>query len=143
MMIYSFLGNNVLNFSLTIFIQYALQKYNSSIVWYFWTKIDRVKKYEVSGVVDVGLVISMPPEKMKGQRARSVALHTILLRKWCSNCVVTHWGRRRNRCPRKLHGMARQKVLIYAMKILWKRYDIGTLESYEQIKQTYNGIKKR
>ena len=33
-----------------------------------------------------------------------------------------------------------KKVSVYAMRMPGNRYDIGTLESYEQIKQMYNGI---
>ena len=33
-----------------------------------------------------------------------------------------------------------KKVRVYAMRMPGQRYDIGTLESYEQIKSVYNGI---
>ena len=35
-----------------------------------------------------------------------------------------------------------KKVRVYAMRMLGQRYDIGTLESYEKIKQEYQGIVK-
>ena len=33
-----------------------------------------------------------------------------------------------------------KKGRVYAMRMPGRRYDIGTLESYEQIKETYDGI---
>ena len=32
------------------------------------------------------------------------------------------------------------QVSVYAMEMLGKRYDIGNLESYEQVQKNYNGI---
>ena len=52
-------GDNVLDFSLKTFIQYALQKKTSCIMRYFEPKLERLKKSGVLVVENDGLVIGM------------------------------------------------------------------------------------
>ena len=134
-------GDNVLDFSLTVFIQYALQKKTSCIMRYYEPKLERLKKSGVVVIDDDGLVIGM---KEKPERPQST---------WC--CPPFYFIAKKDvpmvakgieagcgtDAPGSFIAWLYKKVSVYAMKMTGRRYDIGTLESYEQIKQLYNGIK--
>ena len=133
-------GDNVLDFSLAAFIQYALQKKTSCIMRYYEPKLERLRK---SGVVVVGEEDRVIGMKEKPEKPEST---------WC--CPPFYFIRREN-LPLVAKGIAAgcgtdapgsfiawlyKQVPVHAMRMPGKRYDIGTLESYEQIKSTYGGI---
>ena len=128
-------GDNVLDFSLTVFIQYALQKKTSCIMRYYEPKLERLKKSGVVVVDDDGLVIGM---KEKPEKPQST---------WC--CPPFYFFAKKDvpmvakgieagcgtDAPGSFIAWLYKKVSVYAMRMSGKRYDIGTLESYEQIKK--------
>ena len=133
-------GDNVLDFSLAAFIQYALQKKTSCIMRYYEPKLERLKK---SGVVVIGEEDRVIGMREKPEKPEST---------WC--CPPFYFIRRDD-LPLVAKGIASgcgtdapgsfiawlyKQVPVHAMRMPGKRYDIGTLESYEQIKSTYGGI---
>ena len=133
-------GDNVLDFSLAAFIQYSLDKKTSCIMRYYEPKLERLRK---SGVVVVGEEDRVIGMKEKPEKPEST---------WC--CPPFYFIRREN-LPLVAKGIAAgcgtdapgsfiawlyKQVPVHAMRMPGKRYDIGTLESYEQIKSTYGGI---
>lgn len=133
-------GDNVLDFSLTKFIEYASIKRTSCIMRYYEPDENKLHK---CGVVEIDAddrIVSME-EKPANPR--------------------THWC-----CPpfyyytREAAGMVQQGIasgcgtdapgsyiswlagntVVHAMEMPGKRYDIGNLESYEHVKQAYSGI---
>ena len=133
-------GDNVLDFSLTVFIQYALQKKTSCIMRYYEPKLERLKKSGVLVVENDGLVINMQEKPEKPQSTWCCPPFYFIVKKdvpmvakgISADCGTDALG--------SFIAWLYKKVSVYAMKMPGKRYDIGTLESYEQIKQTYNGI---
>ena len=133
-------GDNVLDFSLTVFIQYALQKKTSCIMRYYEPKLERLKKSGVIVVEDDGLVINMQEKPEKPQSTWCCPPFYFIVKKdvpMVEKGIAAGCG---TDAPGSFIAWLYKKVSVYAMKMLGKRYDIGTLESYEQIKQTYNGI---
>ena len=135
-------GDNVLDFSLTMFIQYALQKKNSCIMRYYEPKLERLKK---SGVVVVdadGLVISMKEKPEKPESRWCCPPFYFIVKKdipMVAKGIAAGCG---TDAPGSFIAWLYKKVYVYAMEMPGKRYDIGTLESYEQIKNDYQGILK-
>ena len=133
-------GDNVLDFSLVKFIQYAQEKRTSCIMRYYEPKLERLKKSGVIVVENDGLVINMQekPEEPKST--------------WC--CPPFYFISKKDvplvakgieagcgtDAPGSFIAWLYKKVRVYAMRMSGKRYDIGTLDSYNQIKEEYQGV---
>ena len=133
-------GDNVLDFSLTVFIQYALQKKTSCIMRYYEPKLERLKKSGVLVVENDGLVINMQEKPEKPQSTWCCPPFYFIAKKdvpMVAKGIAAGCG---TDAPGSFIAWLYKKVSVYAMRMPGKLYDIGTLESYEQIKQTYNGI---
>ena len=133
-------GDNVLDFSLVKFIQYAQEKKTSCIMRYYEPKLERLKKSGVLVVENNGLVINMQEKPTEPKST------------WCSppfyfiakkDVPLVEKGIEAGcgtDAPGGFIAWLCKKVSVYAMSMPGKRYDIGNLESYEQIKFTYGGI---
>lgn len=134
-------GDNVLDFSLCRFIDYARLKKTSCIMRYYEPSEQRLLKSGVVTVEDDDRVIRMTEK---------------------SPCPETHWC-----CPpfyyyaradvrRVDQGIAEgcgtdapgsfiswlcTKTTVHAMEMPGKRYDIGNMESYQKVQREYEGIK--
>ena len=135
-------GDNVLDFSLTVFIQYALQKKTSCIMRYYEPKLERLKKSGVVVTEDDGLVIGMKEKPEKPQSTWCCPPFYFIVKKdvpLVAKGIEAGCG---TDAPGSFFAWLYKKVRVYAMRMSGKRYDIGTLESYEQIKKEYQGIVK-
>ena len=123
-------GDNVLDFSLVKFIQYAQEKKTSCIMRYFEPNLQRLQKSGVLVVENDGLVINM---QKKPKEPKST---------WC--CPPFYFIAKKD-IPLVNKAIATgcetdaldsfivwlyKKVLVYAMRMPGQRYDIGTHESY-------------
>ena len=133
-------GDNVLDFSLTRFIRYALEKGTSCIMRFHEPSDERLLKCGVVTVDDHDLVTEMTEK---------------------SPTPATHWA-----CPPFYYYTAQDaslvgrgieqgcgtdapgsyiawlchQVPVHAMQMPGHRYDIGNLQSYEEVQRTYKGI---
>ena len=133
-------GDNVLDFSLTKFIEYAKNKNTSCVMRYYEPDDKKLVKCGVVTIDDQDKILHMTEK---------------------SPTPATHWG-----CPpfyyyTKEDAKLVQKGInsgcgtdapgsyiawlctqttVHAMEMPGKRYDIGNLESYEKIKAEYKGI---
>ena len=133
-------GDNVLDFSLTVFIQYALQKKTSCIMRYYEPKLERLKKSSVLVVENDGLVINMQEKPEKPQSTWCCPPFYFIARKdvpMVAKSIAAGYG---TNAPSSFIAWLYKKVCVYAMRMPGKRYDIETLESYKQIKHSYNNI---
>lgn len=133
-------GDNVLDFSLTAFIDYALKKNTSCIMRYFEPDAKKLLK---SGVVDVDgqdKILSMT------EKSPTPATH------WC--CPPFYYYTKEDAklvqrgidsgcgtdAPGSYIAWLCGQTAVHAMEMPGKRYDIGNLESYEAVKAEYKGI---
>lgn len=133
-------GDNVLDFSLTAFIDYALKKNTSCIMRYFEPDAKKLLK---SGVVDVDgqdKILSMT------EKSPTPATH------WC--CPPFYYYTKVDAklvqrgidsgcgtdAPGSYIAWLCGQTAVHAMEMPGKRYDIGNLESYEAVKAEYKGI---
>lgn len=133
-------GDNLLDFSLCRFIEYAREKRTSCIMRYFEPSEARLHK---SGIVDINRndrIVSME-EKPENPKSH-----------WC--CPPFYYYTRsdtrlvaqgiRSGCgvdaPGSYMAWLCSQVPVHAMEMPGKRYDIGNLESYRQVCETYTGI---
>ena len=135
-------GDNVLDFSLCSFIDYAKEKKASCLMRYYEPDENRLKKCGVAEVNENDLVISMV-EKPSQPKAH-----------WCTPPFyfltaedAHHISEAiRDGCgvdaPGSFISWLCKVSLVYAMEMPGNRYDIGTVENYKNVKRTYKGIIK-
>ncbi|MBQ9084389.1 MAG: nucleotidyltransferase family protein [Clostridia bacterium] len=133
-------GDNVLDFSLTRFIEYAISKASPCIMRYYEGEKKRLVKCGVVTVDDTDRVLAMEekPEEPKSN--------------WCcppfyyytaEACAMVETGIAEGcgvDAPGSFIAWLATKLSVYAMEMPGARYDIGNLESYNKVSQEYKGI---
>lgn len=135
-------GDNVLDFSLTHFIYYAKRQKSSCIMRYFEPSREKLQKCGIVTVDDSDRILDMTEKPLEP------ATH------WCAPpfYYYTREDAKRVRvgieagCGTDAPGsyvawLAKQSP-VHAMEMPGRRYDIGSLESYEQVQTEYEGIIK-
>lgn len=136
-------GDNLLDFSLTDFIYYAKGKNASCIMRYYERDEKKLLKCGVVTVDEDDKIIEMT------EKSPDPATH------WC--CPPFYYYTKKDArlvkagiaagcgtdAPGSYIAWLCKQTAVYAMEMSGKRYDIGNLESYEQVKINYNGIKKQ
>lgn len=133
-------GDNLLDFSLTTFLHYALEKKTSCIMRYYEASETRLKR---SGVVlldanDKVLSLEEKPPQPKSH--------------WCCPAFYYYTAEDAGRiaegiadgchtdAPGSYVAWLCSRSTIHAMEMPGSRYDIGNLESYETVQKEYKGL---
>ena len=133
-------GDNVLDFSLTAFLQYAAGKGTSCTMRYYETDEKRLKKSGISEIGENDLLLSLEekPEHPKSN--------------WCTppfyfykkedarlikEAIADGCG---TDAPGSLVAWMCKHAVLHSMEMPGSRYDIGNLESYEAVQKNYRGI---
>lgn len=135
-------GDNVLDFSLTRFIDYFKQKKHSCVMRYYEPDTERIKKGGCL-VLGEGDAVSEMQEKSPNPKSH-----------WCCPPFYIYTAEDLKRIPEALADGAGfdapgsfvswlcRKAEMYAMEMPGSRYDIGDIKSYENVQKTYKGIVK-
>ena len=133
-------GDNVLDFSLTQFIRYALEKDSSCTLRYYEPDENKLHKSGVSVIDDHERLISME-EKPAHPKSH-----------WCTPPFYFYKRNDAARigeaiadgcgtdAPGSLAAWMCKHSVLHSMEMPGNRYDIGNLESYETVQKTYKGI---
>jgi len=133
-------GDNLLDFSLTKFIDYALEKKASCIMRYFEPNHQKLLKSGVVTLDEKERVLQMT------EKSKTPATN------WCVPAFYYYTAADAARiqegiasgchtdAPGSYVAWLCSKSPIYAMEMPGSRYDIGNLESYEQVQKEYKGI---
>ena len=133
-------GDNVLDFSLTKFIRYARKKNTSCIMRYYEADEKKLLKCGVVTVDGNDKILDMT------EKSPTPATH------WC--CPPFYYYTREDAklvqkgidsgcgtdAPGSYIAWLCGQTPVHAMEMPGKRYDIGNLESYEQVQKEYKGI---
>ena len=135
-------GDNLLDFSLNSFIDYAKANQTSCIMRYYEPNDEKLKKCGVVTIDENDLILNMT------EKSPTPATH------WC--CPPFYYYTRED-SRRVADGIAAgcgtdapgsyiawlcTVTPVHAMEMPGSRYDIGNLQSYETAKQSYKGITK-
>ena len=135
-------GDNLLDFSLVSFLDYAKKKGTSCVLRYYEPDVKRLQKCGVLTLDSSDRILRMV-EKPEVPESH-----------WC--CPPFYYYTRADArrvkdgiaagcgvdAPGSYIAWLSSVVPVYAMEMPGDRYDIGNLESYETIKKTYGGITK-
>ena len=133
-------GDNVLDFSLTEFIVYALEKKTSCIMRYYEQEEKKLTKCGVVEIDGTDRILSME-EKPAVPKSH-----------WC--CPPFYYYTRADArlvakgiaagcgtdAPGSYIAWLCTQTPVHAMEMPGKRFDVGNLESYNKIKEEYRGI---
>lgn len=133
-------GDNVLDFSLTRFIDYAKAKGTSCVMRYYEAREDRLRKCGVAEINESDLILTLE-EKPTQPKSH-----------WCTPPFYFYI---REDARRVKDGIAQgcgtdapgsfiawlcTQTRVHSMEMPGSRYDIGNLESYQQVQENYRGI---
>lgn len=135
-------GDNLLDFSLCRFIAYAQEKKASCILRYYEPETKRLLKSGVVTVDDIDLVLKMTeksPNPESNWCTPPFYYYTAKDARLVEKGIAAGCG---TDAPGSYIAWLCTQTSVYAMEMPGSRYDIGNLESYEQVQQQYRGITK-
>lgn len=135
-------GDNVLDFSLNRFVEYFGRKQASCIMRYYEPELKKLQKSGVVTLDETDRVIAMAEKPAEPEshwccpafyiyQKADVPLVRTAIEDGCNTDA-----------PGSFISWLCQGRPVYAMEMPGKRYDIGNLESYEQVQRKYKGIKQ-
>jgi len=133
-------GDNVLDFSLTRFIDYARAKNTSCIMRYNEPSVAKLQKCGVLTIGDDDRVIRMvekPSEPETHWACPPFYYYTAADARLVGQGIAAGCG---TDAPGSYIAWLCHQVPVHAMEMPGRRYDIGNLQSYEEVQRTYKGI---
>lgn len=133
-------GDNVLDFSLTKFVTYAKEKNTSCIMRYYEASEKKLTKCGVVEINEADRILGMeekPAEPKSHWCCPPFYYYTKADAKLIPAGIEAGCG---TDAPGSYIAWLCTQVSVHAMEMPGKRYDIGNLESYEQVQKDYNGI---
>ena len=135
-------GDNVLDFSLTHFIRYAKEKKTSCVMRYFEADVKRLRKSGVSEIDANEALLSLeekPAEPKSNWCTPPFYFYKAEDVKKIKDAIADGCG---TDAPGSLVAWMCRHATLYSMEMPGSRYDIGNLESYENVQKIYRGITK-
>ena len=133
-------GDNVLDFSLTKFIEYTKTKGTSAVMRYFEPSEKKLQKCGVLTVNDNDLIVKMqekPEHPESNWCCPPFYYYTKEDARRVADGIAAGCG---TDAPGSYIAWLATVTEVHAMEMPGSRYDIGNLESYEKVKKEYKGI---
>ena len=132
-------GDNLLDFSLSHFIRFAKEKNATCVMRYYEHDEARLHKTGVAEIDADGRILSMEEKPANPKSNWCIPAFYYYTRQDArlikkgidSGCGVD--------APGSFIAWLSTQTTVYTYEMPGRRYDIGTLESYEAVKQTYTG----
>ena len=133
-------GDNVLDFSLQRFVHYAVEKQSSCIMRYFEARPERLVKCGVVTIDDNDKILDMeekPAQPKSNWCCPPFYYYTREDARLVKQGIASGCG---TDAPGSYIAWLCTQTPVHAMEMPGKRYDIGNLQSYEEVQRTYQGI---
>ena len=133
-------GDNLLDFSLTEFVQYAQEKKTSCIMRYYEESAAKLSKSGVVSIDDQDKILLMeekPAAPQSNWCAPPFYFYTKEDAKLVKKGIEAGCG---TDAPGSFIAWLCKQTTVHAMEMPGKRYDIGNLESYQSVQREYSGI---
>lgn len=133
-------GDNVLDFSLTHFIRYAQEKGTSCVMRYYEADAKRLSKSGVSEIDENEVLLSLeekPAQPKSHWCTPPFYFYKAADVKKIREAIVDGCG---TDAPGSLVAWMCRHSTLHSMEMPGSRYDIGNLESYQKVQETYKGI---
>ena len=133
-------GDNLLDFSLTTFVKYANEKKASCIMRYFEPSEEKLHKCGVVTIDERDKILKMvekPAEPESHWCCPPFYYYTRDDAKLIQKGIDSGCG---TDAPGSYIAWLSTQVPVYAMEMPGRRYDIGNLESYRKVQESYKGI---
>lgn len=134
-------GDNLLDFSLAGFIRYAQEKHATCVMRYFEAEEAKLHKTGVAEVADDDRLIAMEEKPVQPKSHWCVPAFyyytkedSRLIQKGIESGCGTD-------APGSFIAWLCGQTNVYAWEMPGKRYDIGNLQSYEEVKRTFAALK--
>ena len=135
-------GDNVLDFSLTKFIAYAQQKGTSCVMRYYEPSEKKLTKCGVAQVDENDLILSLEEKPAEPKSHWATPPFYFYTRKDAQLVKVGIEQGCGTDAPGSYIAWLCAQTPVHSMEMPGSRYDIGNLESYQQVQATYKGIAK-
>ena len=133
-------GDNVLDFSLTKLLRYAVEKNTSCIMRYFEPEEKKLVKCGVVEINEADRILSMeekPAQPKSHWCCPPFYYYTREDAKLVAKGIESGCG---TDAPGSYIAWLCTQTPVHAMEMPGKRFDVGNLESYNKIKEAYKGI---
>lgn len=133
-------GDNVLDFSMTRFIDYAREKQTSCVMRFYVEDLKTLQKSGVLSIDDSDRITSMvekPAEPKSNWCCPPFYYYTRADARLVRAGIEAGCG---TDAPGSYIAWLCTQTAVHAMQMPGQRYDIGDVASYEEVKQTYKGI---
>ncbi len=133
-------GDNVLDFSLTHFIRYAQEKGTSCTMRYYEADARRLSKSGVSEIDENEVLLSLeekPAQPKSNWCTPPFYFYKAADVKKIKDAIADGCG---TDAPGSLVAWMCKHSILHSMEMPGSRYDIGNLESYQKVQETYKGI---
>ena len=133
-------GDNVLDFSLTKFVRYAAEKKTSCIMRYFEPSEQKLHKCGVVQIDENDRILSMeekPAQPKSNWCCPPFYYYTREDARLVEKGIASGCG---TDAPGSYIAWLCTQTPVHAMEMPGKRFDVGNLESYNKIKEEYEGI---
>ena len=133
-------GDNVLDFSLTRFIEFALEKGTSCVMYYREADVKRLKRSCACEIGANGRLISLEEKPVNPKTEWCTPPFYYYTRADAAKIREAIAGGCGTDAPGSLAAWMCAHSVVYSMEMPGKRYDIGDQESYERVRREYRGI---
>jgi glucose-1-phosphate thymidylyltransferase len=133
-------GDNVLDFSFSAFLSYARQKGTSCVMRHYQPELSRLRRTGVCVIDDCDLILSMEEKPQNPQSNWAVPPFYYYTATDLPLLYTALQEGLNPDAPGSFVSYLAQRRPVHAFLMNGHRYDVGSIEGYEQLKATYKGI---
>lgn len=131
-------GDNLLDFSLSTFVNFFKSVKKSCVMRYFESNVDKLKKTGVATVDENGLITKMVEKPAEPESNWAIPPFYAYSRGDISKIALGIEQGCPTDAPGSFISWLCSQTQVYAMEMPGKRYDIGSIEGYEEIKNSFD-----